>query len=209
MSEWLWPLQKLINDGLNYDLAASNKLKALHGKTLVLDVTEPSLSISLTIEQDGFVFLESGKNEQFDAQVSGKAKDLFAVLGAEDRTAAMMAHEIKIQGDTRTFFAIQDVLSHLNIDWEMALGDKIGDLAAHVVADGLRFFGQIAKNHFSSFERTSRNYFREESGLFVQDSLWQPHTEKVQQVKQQAERLAARVRRFEQQLNARDAETDS
>jgi ubiquinone biosynthesis protein UbiJ len=209
MSEWLWPLQKLVNDALRYDLTASEKLTALTGKTLVLNVTEPNMSISLTVEHDGFVFLQSGMIEPFDAQVSGKATDLFAVLRSEDRTAAMMAHEINIQGDTRTFFAIQEVMSHLDVDWEMALADKMGDLTAHVVADGLRFFGQMARNHFDSFQRTSRNFFREESGLFVQDSLWQLHTQNVARVKQDAERVAAKLKKLEQQLNARDAERDS
>ena len=209
MSEWLWPLQKLVNDALRYDLTASDKLTALTGKTLVLNVTEPNMSISLTVEHDGFVFLQSGMIEPFDAQVSGRATDLFAVLRSEDRTAAMMAHEINIQGDTRTFFAIQEVMSHLDVDWEMALADKMGDLTAHVVADGLRFFGQMARNHFDSFQRTSRNFLREESGLFVQDSLWQLHTQNVARVKQDAERIAAKLKKIEQQLNARDAERDS
>jgi ubiquinone biosynthesis protein UbiJ len=209
MSEWLWPLQKLVNDALLYDLTASEKLKALTGKTLVLNITEPKFAISLTVEQDGFVFLQSGEIDPFDAKVSGKATDLFAVLKSEDRTAAMMAHEINIQGDTRTFFAIQEVMSHLDVDWEMALADKMGDLAAHVVADGVRFFSQMAKNHFESFQRTSRNFLREESGLFVQNSLWQAHTQTVAQAKQDVERIAAKLKRFEQKLNARDAEQGS
>jgi len=61
MSEWLWPLQKLINDGLEYDLASKDKVGQLAGKTLVLETREPSIAISVTIEFDGFVFLESGK----------------------------------------------------------------------------------------------------------------------------------------------------
>lgn len=206
MSEWLWPVQKLVNDALTYDLSASEKLQALAGKTLVLQVSEPAAAISVTVESNGFIFLQTGALTPCDAQVAGKAKNLFAVFRAEDRTAAMMEHEIQIQGDTRTFFAIQDVMSHLDVDWEMAIADKIGDLAAHSVAQGLRFFGQMAKNHFDSFQRTSKNYFREESQLFVPDSLWQSHSAAVNKVKQDADRIAAKLRRLEQQINARNAE---
>ncbi|MDX1342748.1 MAG: SCP2 sterol-binding domain-containing protein [Reinekea sp.] len=208
MSEWLMPLQTLINDALRYDLAAEQKLSALAGKTLVLAVSEPALTMSMTIEANGFVFLQSGTVDAFDARVSGKAKDLFAVMRAQDRTAAMMAHEIHIQGDTRTFFSIQDVLAQLDIDWEMALADKIGDLAAHVVADGLRFFGSIAKNHLASFSRTSRNFLREESGWFVQSSVWRTHTQAVQTARQDVDRIAAKIRRLEQQWQAKRSERD-
>ncbi len=202
MSEWLFPLQKLINDALTYDLGAQSKLAALTGKTFVLKVTEPTLSLSITIESNGYVFIEAGEVEPFDALVSGKAKDLFAVLRAEDRTAAMMAHQINISGDTRTFFALQEVMSHLDIDWEMALGDKIGDLAAHVIADGLRFFGQVAKNHIRSFDRTSRNFLREEIGWLVPDSLWRERKQQIIDVRNDADRLTARIRRMKSQIDA-------
>ncbi|MFQ3229090.1 SCP2 domain-containing protein [Reinekea sp.] len=196
MSEWLWPLQKLINDGLEYDLASKDKVARLAGKTLVLETSEPNLAISVTIESDGFVFLESGKIEPFDALVAGKASDLFAVMKAEDRTAAMMAHQITIEGDTRTFFTIQEIMSHLDIDWEMAIGDKIGDTAAHVVADGIKLFGSILKNQLTSFERTSRNFFREESQLLVPSNLWQPHKDAIQTLRMDADRVAARIRKL-------------
>ena len=196
MSEWLLPLQSLINDGLEYDLASKQKVAQLAGKTLVLETREPTLAISVTIESDGFVFLESGKITPFDALVAGKASDLFAVMKAEDRTAAMMAHQITIEGDTRTFFTIQEIMAHLDIDWEMAIADKIGDTAAHAVADGIKLFGSILKNQVTSFERTSRNFFREESQLFVPSSLWQPHKDAVQSLRMDVDRLAAKIRKL-------------
>lgn len=157
MNEVLLPAQMLINRALKYDAPAQQKLVALGECVLVLTINEPSLSLSLVIESDGFVMLEPGAVEPCSARVSGKAKDLFAVLRAEDRTEAMMQHPINIEGDTRTFFGIQDVLAHLDVDWEMALGDKIGDLPAHVVADGARFMFGVAKNHVDSLERTRRH----------------------------------------------------
>jgi ubiquinone biosynthesis protein UbiJ len=200
MSEWLWPLQRLINESLEYDLASKSKITELAGKTIVLEVSEPSIVISVTIESDGFVFLQTGKVEPFDAYVAGKSSDLFAVMKAEDRTAAMMAHHITIEGDTRTFFTIQEIMSQLDIDWEMAIGDKIGDTAAHVVADGIKLFGSILKNQVTSIERTSRNFFREESQLFVATSLWQPHKDAVQTLRMDADRLAAKIQKLSNSL---------
>lgn len=205
MSGWLLPLQKLINDGLQYDLAARQKIENLAGKTLVLQVTEPALAFSVSIESDGFVYCQSGIADPCDARVSGRATDLFAVLRAEDRTAAMMAHAITIEGDTRTFFAIQDVLSHLNVDWEMALGDRIGDLAAHAVADGLRLFSRVARNQFESVSRTGRNFLREESGWLVQQSLWHDHVQSIARLRQDTERFQARLQRLRARLPERSA----
>ncbi|TCS43761.1 ubiquinone biosynthesis accessory factor UbiJ [Reinekea marinisedimentorum] len=165
MNEVLLPVQMLVNRALKYDAPAQQKLASLGECVLVLAVNEPSLSVSLVIESDGFVMVEPGAVAPYSARVSGKAKDLFAVLRAEDRTEAMIEHPINIEGDTRTFFGIQDVLAHLDVDWEMALGDKIGDLPAHVVADGARFMFGVAKNQIDSLERT-RKYMKDEGIAF-------------------------------------------
>lgn len=203
MSEWLWPLQKLINDALQYDPSAQQKIASLAGKTIVLKVTSPDLSFSLCIENEGFVLLQAEEVHPFQARISGKASDLFAVLSAEDRTAAMMSHQIQIEGDTTTFFTLQSVMSHLDIDWELALGDRIGDMAAHLVADGVRFFGTVMQQQARSVDRTARNFLREESGWWVPTSLWSDHKRAVQTLRLDADRLQAKVKVVQQQINKR------
>lgn len=203
MSEWLWPLQKLVNEALQYDPGATQKLASLAGKTIVLKVTSPDLSVSLCIENEGFVLLVAEEIQPFHARITGKASDLFAVLRAEDRTAAMMAHHIQIEGDTATFFTLQSVMSHLDIDWEMALGDRIGDMAAHVVADGVRFLGSMAQHQARSFDRTARNFLREESGWWVPTSLWADHKRSVQTLRLDADRLQAKILLLQQKLSKR------
>lgn len=205
MSLRVWPLQRLVNQALQYDPVARQRLAALDGKRLVLSMREPSLTLSLIIEAPAGadstqVLISLDDMDECDARVSGRASDLLAVLQASDRTAAMMAHQIDIQGDTRTFFSLQEVLSGLDIDWEMALADRLGDLPAHWLADGLRLAGQMVRNHGESLQRTLNNFGREESGLFVPASLWRQHTESVYQARLATDRLQARVQRLQQRM---------
>ena len=74
MSEWLWPVQKLVNDALTYDPIAQQKMVALAGKSLVLVVTEPKVAISVSIEANGFVFFQNGQIESYDARVAGTSR---------------------------------------------------------------------------------------------------------------------------------------
>lgn len=204
MSLLALPLQTLINQALDYDPAARRRLTALAGKTLVLEMREPSLTVALTIEGDDQavqVLVGFDRPDEVHARVSGRASDLIAVLRAQDRTQAMMAHHIDIQGDTRTFFTLQDVLADLDIDWEMALGDRFGDLPAHLMADGLRLFSRMAQTQGRSIDRTLRNFLREESGWLVPSSLWRHHTEQVHATRLATDRLAARVDRLKQRLD--------
>ncbi|MHA7878830.1 MAG: ubiquinone biosynthesis accessory factor UbiJ [Saccharospirillum sp.] len=207
MSVRVWPLQRLVNEALRYDPVARLRLASLDGKRLVLSMREPSLTVALSIdapEGADSLHLDLGLEdlEPCDARVSGRAADLLAVLQASDRTAAMMAHQIDIQGDTRTFFSLQEVLADLDIDWEMALGDRLGDLPAHWLADGLRLAGRMARNHAESLQRTWRNYGREESGLVVPSSLWRQHSDGLYQLRLDADRLQARVKRLAQRIDS-------
>jgi len=203
MSLLALPLQTVINRALEYDPVARGRLTTLVGKTLMLETREPSLTLALIIdgdEQQARVLVDFSRPDEVHARVSGRASDLFVVLRAQDRTQAMMAHHIDIQGDTRTFFTLQDILSDLDIDWEMALGDRLGDLPAHVLADGLRFVGGMARAQSRSVDRTLRNFLREESGWLVPSSLWRQHAEQVHATRLATDRLAARVARLKQRL---------
>lgn len=204
------PLQMGVNQALAYDPVARRKLAELGGKCLVLETTEPSLTLALEIEadpggDDARVLVDFNRPAEFSARVSGRAADLIAVLQSKDRTQAMMAHRIEIQGDTRTFFKLQEILSGLDIDWEMALGDRLGDLPAHLLADGLRFLGGMARAQVRSLDRTARNFLREESGWLVPTSLWREHSRQVHEVRLDTERLGARVERLRRQRQKADA----
>ncbi|WP_051207502.1 ubiquinone biosynthesis accessory factor UbiJ [Saccharospirillum impatiens] len=206
MSLWLWPLQRLINDALHYDAQAQTRLLKLAGHSIVLATREPDLTLALFIDagtgsEAVQVTLSTEIPVNPDARVSGKARDLFSVLRADDRAQAMMVHQIDIQGDTRTFFTLQEVMSTLDIDWEMALGDRLGDLPAHFVADGLRLFGGMAKAQGQSFDRTVRNFLREESDWLVPNSLWREHAQTVHQTRMAVDRLGARIARLRQQVD--------
>ncbi|MFG1495840.1 SCP2 sterol-binding domain-containing protein [Saccharospirillum sp. HFRX-1] len=207
MSLLALPLQRLINEALRYDPSARHRLADLAGQSLVLEMREPALKVALAIEADSaeaqtaHIEVAFQEPESVNARVSGRATDLFAVLRSTDRTQAMMAHQIDIQGDTRTFFTLQSILAGLDIDWEMALGDRLGDLPAHWLAEGLRSFAGWARVQSESAGRTLHNYLREESDALVPNSLWQAHSEQVHNTRLAADRLAARLERLSKRLN--------
>lgn len=211
MSLLALPLQRLINEALHYDPSARRRLAGLAGQSLVLEMREPRLKLALAIEADSEAINAEAQTAHIEvafsepkvvnARVSGRATDLLAVLRSSDRTQAMMAHQIDIQGDTRTFFTLQSILAELDIDWEMALGDRLGDLPAHWLAEGLRGFAGWARVQGESAERTLNNYLREESDALVPNSLWQAHSEQIHNTRLAADRLAARLERLSQRLN--------
>lgn len=206
------PLQRLINDALQYDPSARQRLTELAGQSLVLEMREPALTLALAIEKDAqetnvqrsTAHIEVAFSEPVDAanaRVSGRATDLLAVLRASDRTQAMMSHQIDIQGDTRTFFTLQSILADLDIDWELALGDRLGDLPAHWLAEGLRSVAAWARVQGESTERTVQNYLREESDVLVPSSIWQAHSEQIHNTRLATDRLMARLERLSKRMN--------
>ena len=80
---------------------------------------------------------------------------------------------------------------------------RIAYSAAHVVADGVRFFGTVMQQQARSVDRTARNFLREESGWWVPTSLWSDHKRAVQTLRLDADRLQAKVKLVQQQINKR------
>lgn len=194
--------QRLVNASLHYDIGAQQRLLMLAGKRLQLSISEPSLELWVLITNTGKLELATASSEAADARIAGKARDLFAILQAQDQTAAMMAHAISVEGDSKTFLALQTIINNLDIDWEMALGDRMGDLPAHLLADGIKVAAGMVNNNLKSLQRSGRNFLREEVNLLVPASLWPPHTQAITALKQQTERLAAKLARLQQAHDA-------
>ena len=137
MSEWLWPVQKLVNDALEYDLNASEKLQALAGKTLVLEVSEPSAAISVTVESNGFIFLQTGSVSPCDAQVAGKAKDLFNLFFYVDDVIESEANLEALT--TPTFFApnVSMFNQRLGKGDDAVMLSTVGSYGNHAHANGI------------------------------------------------------------------------
>jgi ubiquinone biosynthesis accessory factor UbiJ len=189
-------LELVINQALKYDLKTQAQLQSIDGVRFQFIVNSPSLSISLLV-MGNEVMIMANDAAIADCIIEGTAKDFVGVAKAKDKNQALIDHPLNISGDTRQFMVLQQVFSDIDIDWEAFIADHLGDVAGHMVADGLRFMGGLFKQSFDAKKEVVKTHL--ESGeLLAKPIDIEMFAEKVNELKFDSERLDAKFRQFRQ-----------
>jgi ubiquinone biosynthesis protein UbiJ len=98
--------------------------------------------------------------------------------------------------------AFKSLLDNLDIDWEEQLSRVVGDVAAHQVGNVVRSAMAWGKQALDTLGRDAAEYFQEESEDLVRPAEVSEFLDQVDVLRDDAERLAARVNRLEQRLVA-------
>ena len=193
-------LENLVNKALQYDPNARQQLSALAGQVFNIQVLQTDLEFWLRIEDDQIVFMTHWENEP-DAAITGTLANLVSVIRHEDKTQGLMEYNVKVAGHSQSLTKLQHIADQLNIDWEAALADVVGDLPGHLLADGVRQVHGFAQSVLGNLSRSSRNFIREESDWFAHPAVTEEFANDLSQLRLQTDRLEARIRRLSQRLS--------
>jgi ubiquinone biosynthesis accessory factor UbiJ len=191
----LKPLESAINAYLSLDPELPPKLDAFDGKVLGLDFRGTGLKLYLRLQQ-GRVQLAADVEGQADAVISGTPAAMLKLGLREDAAPLLFAREVEISGDTHFGRQFRTLLSAMDIDWEEQLSRLIGDVASHQamrVVDAVRQWGKRAT---AGFADDAGEYLREESRDVVSDAELQHFYDQVDELRDAAERLQARINRL-------------
>ncbi len=193
----------VLNRALQYAPSARTRLRTLGPQVWRLHLED--LQWSIDIRSDGSQLqLDHPDDAVPDAEVRGQSRDFLTLLRSEDRTAALASLPIRVEGSTRSFMQLQGLANELDIDWEAWLGDHIGDLPAHQLAQfGRRAEGALRDSLRGVQASTERYIVREQQWLVTRveaDVLMQD----TQALRRRLDRLEARMRQVRPNAERRD-----
>jgi len=188
------------NRALHYAPLTRMQLHKLEGKSLGIELQRPYFPLLVSVTRKGLLF-QSHWEGSADVTLRGPAVALLRQLREEDNTpAALMRHGIELQGDQALAQQFVKVLKDLDIDLESALGDLIGDLAAHQVVEvartGLSWLNRAGK----SLVQQSRHFLAEERKVVITRPDFEGFRNKVEQLREDTDRLEARLRMLRDRL---------
>jgi ubiquinone biosynthesis accessory factor UbiJ len=201
MSRYLTPLPGLLasavdtalNRAISLDDQASTRLDALHGKSVQLQLK--GLGIDLYFSGlDDRLAVDAEREGEADTTISGTPATLLAMAVPDWRAPGS---GVQIQGDAGAAQALEKLLRHLDPDWEALLVEHLGPVLGHqlwrMINDGMRAGRHVAT---TAADQTAR-FLREESGLLVTREEVDLFTRQVDELREAADRLEARLRRRE------------
>jgi ubiquinone biosynthesis protein UbiJ len=199
---WLAAIESLLNRGIDQSIRAS----ALRGR---LDRT----SVELRIEgfapigiaiSSGHLALASGGGAGADVVIAGSLLallDLFA--RREDSAAPRLAERVEITGDAEIAARYRDLLELARPDWEEELSRLIGDLPARRLSLAARAALSWARGFARTAGANVAEYLQEESRALVSKPEVEEFLASVDELRETADRVEARLARLERRLDGR------
>jgi len=194
-------VETVINRYLALDPEMLDKLAPFAGKVIKLEMTGVDKNYYLLPSNRGMQVLAEYEAKP-DTILRGSPISLFK-MGLVTNTASMLLKgEVEISGDTRLGHQFKNVFSQMDIDWSEPLADFVGDSLAYQIQQTAGKLGRWGKQSAQSVSSSVSEYLQEESRDVVTDTELNMFFDDVDQLRNSADRLQAKVNALAKTLPA-------
>ena len=189
-------LERLIDGALDLDPETRGALAGLSGK--VVDV-ESSGAGALRVHIDDGRIRVGPRDDAGDADVTirGAPLSLLRFAFAGDREARVLGEEVSLRGDIALATRLQQIAAQLDIDFEEAFARRLGDAPAHELVRAARGLGGWLSGAGTALLEDASEYLRHEAAITPRRAEVDRFVNDVDDLRDDAERLEARVARLE------------
>jgi ubiquinone biosynthesis protein UbiJ len=131
-----------------------------------------------------------------DASITGAPLSLLGLAG-EDPQAVITRGDVKIEGDAQIAQQFRELAMLMRPDLEAVLGRLVGRSGAHIAMRGLRAAGDWARASAWTAAQNVAEYLAHERGDLVSRPEGEHFLRAVDQLREQLDRLDARLRQLE------------
>ena len=182
-------LQAGFNNYLALDPEARPGFDRLSGKLVLFHFSGIELDVYFLVHPDRVEVLEQFEAEP-DAVISGAP---FSMLALATGRQSIFESDVTITGEVETAQQFSRALEEIDIDWEEHLSRVAGDTIAHHVGRSVRGLRAWTERTRSALQQNTADYLRDETGHLPHDWELEEFTEQVDDLRDRAEQLAARV----------------
>ena len=191
----LRPIAEVLNRNIAESTPARELATQLDRKTVAIRVRDTALATYFVFDQD-VVTLTTEFDADPDVAITGSLVTL-ARMVAGAGAQAIRDGDIDLTGDAATAQGFQALLDHAKPDVEEELSRVIGDVAAHQLAEFARGVGNWARDARATMGDNIREYLQEESRDLPTRYEVERFSQRVGELRDDVERIAARLKRLE------------
>jgi len=199
------PFAGLIAAGVERALASAFKnsgaaradLAKLQGKVIRLELIGLPLTLHF-LAQDAKMTVASDYHG--DAQVTMRVPAASLVASALKRDPEAVPKGMQMSGEAETAQVFSRLLRNADLDWEELLAERIGDVAARQVGNAVRGLMQWSRDSGTRLGQDLADYLHYESRDLPPRHEVQGFVSEVDRLRDDAERLGARLKRAEARI---------
>ena len=195
-------VERLINRALEYDPVSAKALTHLDGQIIRIDSTMPPISISISIGTVGQgVKLHSERQEDSDVTIEGTLVSMVSVALSSKESMSFSGTGVKVSGNLDTLNQLNKIIGNLDIDWEGALAQIIGDLPAHLFAKTVRNSAAFKTQTSARASSAIVEVAQEEFQLTPSKNEFETIGPQIRRLSSDVDRLTAKVKKFQVKVN--------
>lgn len=192
------------NAALALDPEIRVRLGALADKVIAVELAGLGVRFYFLPHAHGMQVLSHYEDEP-DVLLRGAPLALLRLALSDTPADELFARGVELRGDTAAGQTFQDSLRALRIDWEELLARVTGDDIAHQLGRAVRAGAAQARHTARTLETDVGEYLTEEAELLAHRHALGAFLDAVDELRSDADRLQARLRRLEATLAARES----
>lgn len=191
----LQPLTRLVNRQIAMKTPARELCTALDGRVVAVRVRHTALAMYFLVDSDG-IRLTGEFNGEPDVAIAGSLAALASLAGRAGEDA-VRAGSLDLVGDAEVAEQFRRLLQLGRPDPEEELAGLVGDAAAHSIGQFARSLGDWGRRARATFTQNLGEYLQEESRAVPSRHETDSFREAVENLRDDVERLEARLKRIE------------
>ena len=188
-------VENIINVALTHDPASAKGLASMAGKIMLIDSSMPAICVAVEPTADG-IMLHHNWQDDADITISGS---LVSIAGMAINSGDMVSFSgtgVNVTGNLEMLRQLNKIMAGLDIDWEAALAQLVGDIPAHILADSIRNSASFRANAMDRTKSALVEVSQEELRLTPSKNEYDEFVQSVRHLATDVDRLAARANRL-------------
>lgn len=195
--------ETLINAALTKDPASKQALTKLEGQVFLVESTLPPLTIAIEPTATG-IQLHDNWDGNVTVTINGTLIAMAAIAVNAKESISFSGTGVNVSGNLDTLHQLNKIMGDVDIDWEGALAEIIGDVPAHLIAKTVRNSVVIRQDIVTRASTGLVEVAQEEFNLTPSKNEFETIIPDIRQLSADADRLAARVKRLYHKITPSD-----
>lgn len=185
-------LETAINTALKYDPGTVRDLSELEGQVLLIDCSMPTMRLAIETNQQKII-LHNNWDGEAAVTIQGTMVALVKMAVNASDTSSFANSGVQLSGNLETLHRLHKILSKLNIDWEAALADLVGDIPAHVIGSAVRKSAKVSSESLQRASSALVEVAQEEFEIIPSQNRFEQFKQDIRQMSADTDRIAARL----------------
>jgi ubiquinone biosynthesis protein UbiJ len=197
-------VEKIINAALVYDPSTLRQLTPLQGKVLLVESSTPGLRIAVEVGTNGLL-LHNDWQDSADVHINGSFVSILNMGINAGEMVSFSGTGVNVTGNLDVLRQLNLIMAGLDIDWEAALAELMGDVPAHILSDAVRKTANARADTLQRAKSAVVEVSQEELRLTPSKNEYDEFVLSVRHLATDTERLSARVNRLHRLFQSRNA----